>query len=60
MNAVGGKLSNLNEDDTRALAEALWRDAVNDCRALAQSGNCVDEMETVLQACADFLDLPLN
>lgn len=60
LNEAGGKLLSLNEADTHALVEALWTVAITDCRALAQSGNCVDDMETVLQACADYLELPLN
>ena len=58
--AVGGKLSSLSEADTQALYEKLWTLAVGDARALAQNGNCTAEMETVLQACADYLDLSLN
>lgn len=60
LTAAGGKMLSLNEADTQALFEALWNVAITDCRALAQSGNCVTEMETVLQACADYLELPLN
>ncbi len=57
---AGGKLLSLNETDTQTLVEALWNVAITDCRTLAQNGNCVDKMETVLQACADYLELPLN
>lgn len=60
LTAAGGKLLSLNEADTQALFEALWNVAITDCRALAQNGNCVDEMETILNACADYLDLTLN
>ena len=60
LTAAGGKLSSLSEADTQALYEKLWTLAVGDARMLAQNGNCVTEMETVLQACADYLDLPLN
>lgn len=60
LSAVGGKLLSLNEADTQALFEALWNVAITDCRALAQNGNCVNEMETVLSACADYLGLALN
>lgn len=60
LTAAGGKLLSLNEADTQAVVEALWNVAITDCRSLAQNGNCVNEMETVLQACADYLDLSLN
>lgn len=60
LSEAGGKMLSLNEADTQALVEALWNVAITDCRALAQNGNCVDDMETVLQACADYLDLPLE
>lgn len=60
LTAAGGKLLSLNEADTQALYEALWNVAITDCRALAQNGNCVNEMETVLSACADYLGLALN
>lgn len=60
LTAAGGKMLSLNEEDTQALVEALWNVAITDCRTLAENGNCVDEMETVLQACADYLELPLN
>ena len=60
LTAVGGKLSSLSEADTAALYELLWTLAVGDARMLAQNGNCSADMETVLQACADYLKLPLN
>ncbi|NLM14813.1 MAG: TRAP transporter substrate-binding protein DctP [Clostridiaceae bacterium] len=60
LTAAGGKLMSLNEADTQALFEVLWDAAVADGRALAKSGNCVEEMETILNACADYLKLPLN
>ena len=56
----GGKLSALNEADTKLFNDLLWGYAVTDARALAASGNCSAEMETVLAACADYLELPLN
>lgn len=58
--AAGGKMSALSEEDTARMFELLWNLAVGDARALAQNGNCTAEMETVLKACADYLDLPLN
>ena len=57
---VNGKMLALNEADTAAVQEALWNVAITDCRALAEAGNCVENMETVLKACADYLELPLN
>ena len=56
----GGKLSSLNEADTKMFNDLLWNLAVKDSRALAANGNCSAEMETVLAACAAFLELPLN
>ena len=56
----GGKLSSLNEDDTKMFNDLLWELAVGDARALAANGNCSAEMETVLAACAAFLELPLE
>ena len=55
----GGKMTDLSAADTAALYELLWTLAVGDARALAASGNCSAEMETILAACADFLKLPL-
>ena len=55
-----GKLSSLNEDDTKLFNDLLWELAVGDARALAANGNCSAEMETVLAACAAFLELPLE
>ncbi len=56
----GGKLSSLNEADTKMFNDLLWNLAVKDSRALAANGNCSAEMETVLAACAAFLELPLE
>ena len=55
-----GKLSSLNEEDTKLFNDLLWELAVGDARALAANGNCSAEMETVLAACAAFLELPLE
>ena len=60
LTAAGGKLSSLSAEDTQTLYGLLWTLAVGDARALAQSGNCTAEMEVILAACADFLDLPLE
>ncbi len=60
LEAAGGKLLALNDADTAAHNEALWKVALTDCRALAQSANCVDDMETVLSACSEYLKLPLE
>lgn len=56
----GGKLTDMSAEDTATLYELLWTLAVGDARALAESGNCTAEMETILAACAEFLELPLN
>ena len=60
LKAAGGELLYLDDADSAALAEALFRVAVTDCRALAKNAGCEADMETMLQACADYLNLPLN
>lgn len=60
LEAAGGKLSALNAEDTAAHAKALFQVAITDCRALAASGGCVDEMETILAACSEYLGIPIE
>lgn len=60
LEAGGGKQTDMDEADSKELVKALFKSGVVDCRALAESSNSVDEMETVLAACSEFLALPLE
>lgn len=60
LESAGGALLSLDEAGVAAHYEALFKVGVVDCRALAQSANCSDAMETILAACGEHLGLPLE
>lgn len=57
--AVGGSLNTLSEEDGARVQKAFFAAGVEDARAYAANAGTVDEMEIVLQAVAEYVGLEL-
>lgn len=58
--AAGGKVNVLSEEDTKAVQEALFATGVTDSRSFAEAAGCKEEMETVLQAVSEYLGIAME
>lgn len=58
--AAGGKVSILPEEDTKAVQEALFATGVADCRSFADAAGCKEDMETILKAVSEYLGIAIE
>lgn len=58
--AAGGKVSILSEEETKAVQEALFATGMADCRSFAEAAGCQEEMETVLKAVSEYLGISME
>ena len=50
----------LTGDDQKAVQETLFKTGVSDARSYAQTAGCTEDMETVLSAVSEYLNIPLE
>ena len=58
--AAGGSMIQLTGDDQKAVQETLFKTGVSDARSYAQTAGCTEDMETVLSAVSEYLNIPLE
>ena len=58
--AAGGSVVYLSDEDQTAIRDALFTTSVSDAKSYAQTADCVEEMNTVLSAVSDYLGIPLE
>lgn len=58
--AAGGKVTYLPEEDQKVIQEALFSTGLTDARSYAKTAGCVDEMEQVLTAVEEYLGISVE
>ncbi len=58
--AAGGKVVYLPEEDQKAIQDALFATGLTDSRSYAETAGCVEEMETILTAVGEYLGLSVE
>lgn len=58
--AAGGKVTILSEEDTKAVQEALFATGATDCRSFAEAAGCKEDMETILKAVSEYLGIAME